>query len=161
MQCNDVVQRNPGTLRKKPGIPAGCIQATVAGVSFSKSTCGAWELFRGAETRSFDQKGEILVFAREAGNRATLILQPCLQVFAKIACASNDRKSSLIRPASSVDQNEWNEDVVAALAAKEGIDALSEEQMDLVRFARDYFLKHRAFPMVNTVCRINSRRITV
>ena len=86
----------------------------------------------------------------------TLILQPCLQVFAMIVCASNGQEVQLDQAGFLVDQNEWNEDVAAALAAKEGIDALSEEQMDLVRFARDYFLKHRAFPMVNTVCRINS-----
>jgi len=86
---------------------------------------------------------------------ATLILQPIVQVFAMIVCASNGQEVQLDQAGFLADQSEWNEDVAAALAAKEGIDALSEEQMDLVRFVRDYFLKHRAFPMVNTVCRIN------
>lgn len=87
---------------------------------------------------------------------AALILQPIVQVFAMIiVCACNGQEVELDQAGFLIDQNEWNEDVAAALAAKEGIDALSEEQMDLVRFTREYFLKHRKFPLVNTVCWIN------
>lgn len=73
-----------------------------------------------------------------------------------IVCACNGQEVRLDQAGFLIDQDEWNEQIAAVLAAKEGIDALSEEQMDLVRFAREYFLKHQAFPMVNAVCRINA-----
>jgi len=72
-----------------------------------------------------------------------------------IVCACNGQEVQLDQAGFLVDQDEWNEEVAAVLASKEGIDALSEEQMDLVRFSREYFLKHHAFPMVNSVCRID------
>lgn len=53
-----------------------------------------------------------------------------------------------------VDLNDWNEEVAAALARKEGIDALSAEQLDIIRFMREYFLKYKVFPILNNVCRI-------
>jgi len=53
-----------------------------------------------------------------------------------------------------VDLNDWNEEVAAALASKEGIDALSAEQLDIIRFMREYFLKYKVFPILNNVCRI-------
>lgn len=53
-----------------------------------------------------------------------------------------------------VDLNDWNEEVAAALARKEGIDALSAAQLDIIRFMREYFLKYKVFPILNNVCRI-------
>lgn len=53
-----------------------------------------------------------------------------------------------------VDLNDWNEEVAATLASKEGIDALSAEQLDIIRFMREYFLKYKVFPILNNVCRI-------
>lgn len=51
-------------------------------------------------------------------------------------------------------QNDWNEEVATALAANEGIDSLSREQMDIIHFLREYFLKYKVFPILNNVCRI-------
>lgn len=51
-------------------------------------------------------------------------------------------------------QDDWNEEVATALAASEGIDPLSSEQMDIIRFMREYFLKYKVFPILNNVCRI-------
>jgi tRNA 2-thiouridine synthesizing protein E len=53
-----------------------------------------------------------------------------------------------------VDLNDWNEEVAATLASKEGIDALSAEQLDIICFMRKYFLKYKVFPILNNVCRI-------
>lgn len=41
-----------------------------------------------------------------------------------------------------------------ALASKEGFDSLSVEQLDIIRFMREYFLKYKVFPILNNVCRI-------
>jgi TusE/DsrC/DsvC family sulfur relay protein len=51
-------------------------------------------------------------------------------------------------------QNDWNEEVAIALAAHEGINSLSREQMDIINFMREYFLKYKVFPILNNVCRI-------
>jgi len=53
-----------------------------------------------------------------------------------------------------LDQNDWNEAVAVALASREGFDALSAEQMDIIKFMREYFLKYKVFPILNNVCRI-------
>ena len=53
-----------------------------------------------------------------------------------------------------VNQDEWNEDVALALAHQEGIDTLSTEQLDIIKFMREYFLKYKVFPILNNVCRI-------
>ena len=53
-----------------------------------------------------------------------------------------------------LDQNNWNEEVALALASREGLDSLSVEQMDIIRFMREYFLKYKVFPILNNVCRI-------
>jgi tRNA 2-thiouridine synthesizing protein E len=51
-------------------------------------------------------------------------------------------------------QDDWNEDVAYALAAQEGFNSLSTEQMDIIKFMREYFLKYKVFPILNNVCRI-------
>jgi tRNA 2-thiouridine synthesizing protein E len=37
--------------------------------------------------------------------------------------------------------NEWNDKVACALAEKEGVDELTKERMDIIKFMRDYY-KH-------------------
>jgi tRNA 2-thiouridine synthesizing protein E len=51
-------------------------------------------------------------------------------------------------------QEDWNEEVAMALAVHEGLSGLSREQMDIIRFMREYFLKYKVFPILNNVCRI-------
>ncbi len=53
-----------------------------------------------------------------------------------------------------VNQEDWSEEVASLLAAKEGFDSLSGEQMEIIRFMREYFLKYKVFPILNNVCRI-------
>ncbi|NOQ45172.1 MAG: TusE/DsrC/DsvC family sulfur relay protein [Desulfobulbaceae bacterium] len=49
---------------------------------------------------------------------------------------------------------DWNEDVAQVLALREGIDTLSQEQMEIISFMRNYYLKFKAFPILNQVCKI-------
>lgn len=51
-------------------------------------------------------------------------------------------------------QDDWNEDVAKALASQEGINELSTEQFEIIRFMREYFIKYKVFPILNNVCRI-------
>lgn len=53
-----------------------------------------------------------------------------------------------------INQNDWNEEVALALAFREGLDSLSAEQLDIIRFMREYFIKYKVFPILNNVCRI-------
>ena len=47
---------------------------------------------------------------------------------------------------------DWNETVAGVLAEREGIQGLSEEQMDIIRFLRDYYKKYSYFPILHSVC---------
>lgn len=67
---------------------------------------------------------------------------------------SNGRKILVDENGYLANQDDWNEDVAYALAAQEGFNSLSTEQMDIIRFMREYFLKYKVFPILNNVCRI-------
>jgi tRNA 2-thiouridine synthesizing protein E len=49
---------------------------------------------------------------------------------------------------------DWNEDVAQALATREGVDALGREQLEIISFMRNYYLKFKAFPILGQVCKI-------
>lgn len=51
------------------------------------------------------------------------------------------------------DITDWNEDVAKCLAAREGIEELTVEQMEIVKFLRDFFKKFKSFPILNYVCK--------
>ena len=67
---------------------------------------------------------------------------------------SNGKKILVDENGYLANQDDWNEDVAYALAAQEGFNSLSTEQMDIIRFMREYFLKCKVFPILNNVCRI-------
>ena len=52
-----------------------------------------------------------------------------------------------------VDVNSWDEDVAKAIASNEGIDTLTDEMMDVIRFMRSYYQNYQSFPILNTVCK--------
>ena len=56
-----------------------------------------------------------------------------------------------------INQDVWNEEVGKLLAKREGLDTLSEEQLDIIRFMREYYLKYEVFPLLNNVCRITNQ----
>ncbi len=66
----------------------------------------------------------------------------------------NDKKIEVDENGFLRNHNEWNEEVALALAEQEGFDSLSTEQLDIIRFMREYFLKYKVFPILNNVCRI-------
>ncbi len=67
---------------------------------------------------------------------------------------SNGKKILFDENGYLANQDDWNEDVAYALAAQEGFNSLSTDQMDIIRFMREYFLKYKVFPILNNVCRI-------
>jgi TusE/DsrC/DsvC family sulfur relay protein len=52
-----------------------------------------------------------------------------------------------------VDAESWDEDVARAVAQNEGIDRLTDEMMDVIRFMRSYYRNYNSFPILNTVCK--------
>ncbi|MEW6429304.1 MAG: TusE/DsrC/DsvC family sulfur relay protein [Thermodesulfobacteriota bacterium] len=57
-----------------------------------------------------------------------------------------DENGFLVRP------EEWSEEVARALAEREGR-KLDEEEMDILCFMRQYYARHKAFPILNYVCK--------
>ena len=49
---------------------------------------------------------------------------------------------------------DWNENVAQVLAAREGVDTLTKEQMEIISFMRKYYLKFKVFPILNQLCKI-------
>ena len=49
--------------------------------------------------------------------------------------------------------DDWTETVARVLAAREGIAELSEDRMDILKFMRTYYQKHKFFPIVRYVCK--------
>jgi len=48
---------------------------------------------------------------------------------------------------------DWNEGVACALAEQEGVDELTKERMDIIKFMREYYRIHNAFPILRAVCK--------
>jgi len=52
-----------------------------------------------------------------------------------------------------VERETWDEDVARAIARNEGIDSLTDEMMDVIRFMRSYYNNYNSFPILNSVCK--------
>ncbi|MCL4456559.1 MAG: TusE/DsrC/DsvC family sulfur relay protein [Nitrospirae bacterium] len=52
-----------------------------------------------------------------------------------------------------VNIDDWNEQVACALAEREGVDELTKERMDILKFIREYYKKYNFFPILNAVCK--------
>jgi len=48
---------------------------------------------------------------------------------------------------------EWNEKVACAIAEKEGIEELTEDRMEIIRFLRDHYMKYGFFPLLGSICK--------
>ncbi|MCL4490310.1 MAG: TusE/DsrC/DsvC family sulfur relay protein [Nitrospirae bacterium] len=48
---------------------------------------------------------------------------------------------------------EWNEQVACALAEREGVDELTKDKMDIIKFMREYYRKYNFFPILGAVCK--------
>jgi len=51
------------------------------------------------------------------------------------------------------DIEDWTEDAARTLAAREGLGQLSKDQFAILVSLRDYYRKHRFFPIVRAICR--------
>ena len=52
-----------------------------------------------------------------------------------------------------VNPDHWNENVALVLAQREGIEKLSKDRMDIIKFMREYYKEYNAFPLLRGVCR--------
>jgi TusE/DsrC/DsvC family sulfur relay protein len=50
--------------------------------------------------------------------------------------------------------DDWNENVAQELASRESVETLSREQMEIILFMRNYYLKFEYFPILNQLCKI-------
>ncbi|MDF1577863.1 MAG: TusE/DsrC/DsvC family sulfur relay protein [Desulfobulbales bacterium] len=51
------------------------------------------------------------------------------------------------------DSKEWSPEVAQKLAVREGLAPLSDEQISIIRFMREYYTKFNAFPILSQVCK--------
>ena len=47
---------------------------------------------------------------------------------------------------------DWNEKVACALAEQEGVEELTGDRMEIIRFLRGYYEKYNHFPVLSGVC---------
>ncbi len=52
-----------------------------------------------------------------------------------------------------VNIDDWSEKVACALAEREGVEELTKERMDIIKFMREYYKKYNFFPILGAVCR--------
>jgi len=57
------------------------------------------------------------------------------------------------------DLDAWDEDTARTLAWREGIKKLSAEQMEIIKFMRNYYKKFDAFPILNQVIFTNPESV--
>lgn len=48
--------------------------------------------------------------------------------------------------------NDWNEKVACALAEREGIEELTQDKIEILKFIRGYYEKYNYFPILNAIC---------
>jgi len=50
--------------------------------------------------------------------------------------------------------DDWDEKVACVLAKREGLECpLTKEQMEILRFMRDYYKQYDSFPVVRSICK--------
>lgn len=48
---------------------------------------------------------------------------------------------------------DWNDKIACALAENAGVDELTKDRLDIIRFMRDYYKKYDFFPILRAVCK--------
>ena len=49
--------------------------------------------------------------------------------------------------------DDWNEKAACALAEKEGVDELTEDRLEIIRFLREHYKKYNFFPILSSICK--------
>jgi len=52
-----------------------------------------------------------------------------------------------------VNIEDWNETAANALAEREGVGTLTKDQLDVLKFMREYYKKYNFFPILRHVCK--------
>lgn len=52
-----------------------------------------------------------------------------------------------------VNMEDWDEGIATILARREGINDLTDDKLEIIKFLRDYYRKFNAFPILNFVCK--------
>lgn len=48
---------------------------------------------------------------------------------------------------------DWNEKTACGLAEREGIEELTKERLEVIKFMRDYYKQFQSFPIMGSVCK--------
>ncbi len=51
------------------------------------------------------------------------------------------------------DFKEWNEKTACGIAEQEGIEELTRDRMEVIKFMRDYYSQFESFPVLGSVCK--------
>lgn len=51
------------------------------------------------------------------------------------------------------DFNDWNEKIACGLAEHEGIEELTTEKIEVIKFMRTYYKQFKSFPILGSVCK--------
>ncbi|MDI6802171.1 MAG: TusE/DsrC/DsvC family sulfur relay protein [Thermodesulfovibrionales bacterium] len=49
--------------------------------------------------------------------------------------------------------DDWDENVACMIAEREGIQELTKERMDIIKFMREYYKHYISFPILGSVCK--------
>ena len=49
--------------------------------------------------------------------------------------------------------DDWNEKVACILAEKEGVEELTKDRMEVIKFLRDHYRKYNFFPILSSICK--------
>jgi len=49
--------------------------------------------------------------------------------------------------------NDWNEKTACGLAEHEGVEELTTERIEVIKFMRDYYRQFKSFPILGSVCK--------
>lgn len=52
-----------------------------------------------------------------------------------------------------VNFDDWSEKAACGLAENEGIEELSKDRLEIIKFMREYYTKFKAFPILGAVCK--------
>lgn len=52
-----------------------------------------------------------------------------------------------------VNMDDWDENVACALAEREGVEELTNDRLEVLKFSRDYYKKFNFFPIMRGICK--------
>ena len=65
----------------------------------------------------------------------------------------SDKKISVDDEGYLENSEDWNERVACLLAELEGVEELTQDRMEIIKFLRDHYKRYIFFPILGTVCK--------